>query len=230
MSAISLGDLDRATNVTVNVPGATTTMLDTDQKVRAAEELFDAAYKKGRHATFAVVTWVGYHAPDLLEVPALARAESGGAELASFIDGVVEGRGGTPPASFTVAAHSYGSTTAAEALVRTQHRVTSFVSYGSVGFRDGTTPQNLHADAVYATLSPHDTTAPPGNFFSQFARDDPIGIDGVKVFSSAAGDGTLAVTGHDMYPEKAPGQVGYLSEKSTSLDRIATIVATGKPR
>lgn len=227
VSAVCLGNLDTASNVTVNVPGAETTMEDTDQKVRAANEIVQAARREDKLASFAVVTWVGYHAPGLLEVPSTARARSGGVELAGFIDGAFESRGGRPPGSFTVAAHSYGSTTAAEALLLTENRVTSFVSYGSAGIRNGTA-EMLNTEAMYTTTGEKDRMADLGNNFS-LSTTAPHHIDGITEFSAEAGKDTLGVTGHDMYPDDDPDKVGYLSAGSNSLKHIAAIVAKGRP-
>ncbi len=156
------------------------------------------------------MSWFGYRAPALPEVPAQGRAAAGGAELASFLDGIHDSRGGAPR-RLTVLGHSYGSTTAAEALAQTRHRVDTFVTYGSVGFTDATKPEHLNVDRVYATEGQADHTAIKG----RIGRTDPRDLPDVEVFSSEAADGLEAVTGHDMYPETA-GQVGYLSPGSTA--------------
>lgn len=221
VAAVVLGDLDTAENVTVNVPGATTTLDSTLQKVRAASGLLNSAARLQGSTSFAVVSWFGYRAPALPEVPAQGRAAAGGAELASFLDGIHDSRGGAPR-RLTVLGHSYGSTTAAEALAQTRHRVDTFVTYGSVGFTDATKPEHLDVDRVYATEGQADHTAIKG----RIGRTDPRDLPDVEVFSSEAAKGLEAVTGHDMYPETA-GQVGYLTPGSTAQDTISQIVATG---
>lgn len=221
VAAVVLGDLDTAENVTVNVPGATTTLDSTLQKVRAASGLLNSAARLQGSTSFAVVSWFGYRAPALPEVPAQGRAAAGGAQLASFLDGIHDSRGGAPR-RLTVLGHSYGSTTAAEALVQTRHRVDTFVTYGSVGFTDATKPEHLNVDRVYATEGQADHTAIKG----RVGRTDPRDLPDVEVFSSEAAGGLAAVTGHDMYPEAA-GQVGYLTPGSTAQDTISQIIATG---
>ena len=221
VAAVVLGDLDTAENVTVNVPGATTTLDSTLQKVRAASGLLNSAARLQGSTSFAVVSWFGYRAPALPEVPAQGRAAAGGAELASFLDGIHDSRGGAPR-RLTVLGHSYGSTTAAEALVQTRHHVDTFVTYGSVGFTDATKPEHLNVDRVYATEGQADHTAIKG----RIGRTDPRDLSDVEVFSSEAAGGLTAVTGHDMYPETA-GQVGYLTPGSTAQDTISQIIATG---
>lgn len=221
VAAVALGDLDTASNVTVNVPGATTTLDSMGEKVRAANGLLETAWKHRRSESFAVVSWIGYRAPGVIEVPRQDRAHAGGANLASFLDGIHDSRS-TAPRSVTVLGHSYGSTTAAEALAQTRYRVDSFVTYGSVGFTDTTTPEHLNVGRVYATEGAEDHTAR----FGRIGRTDPRDLPDVGRFSAEAAAGSKAVTGHDMYPDSG---VGYLSRDATSQQTIAKIIATGKP-
>lgn len=221
VAAVVLGDLDTASNVTVNVPGAMTTLDSMGEKVRAANGLLETAWKHRRSESFAVVSWIGYRAPGVIEVPRQDRAHAGGANLASFLDGIHDSRG-TAPRSVTVLGHSYGSTTAAEALAQTRHRVDSFATYGSVGFTGTTTPEHLNVDRVYAAEGTNDHTAR----FGRIGRTDPRDLPDVDTFSAEATAGGKAVTGHDMYPDIG---VGYLSRDATSQQTIAKIIATGKP-
>ena len=220
IAAVALGDLDTASNVTVNVPGAMTTLGSVGEKVTAANGLLTSAWKLRTAESFAVVTWIGYHAPGAVEVPRQDRAHAGGANLSGFLDGIHDSRGAAP-GSLTVLGHSYGSTTAAEALAQTRHRVDSFVTYGSVGFTDTTRPAHLNVGRVYATEGADDHTA----VFGRIGRTDPRDLPGVAVFTAEAVGGSKAVTGHAMYPDSG---VGYLSPNATSQQTIATIIATGK--
>jgi hypothetical protein len=221
VAAVALGDLDTASNVTVNVPGAMTTLDSMDEKVRAANGLLGTAWKQRRSESFAVVSWIGYHAPGAVEVPSQARATAGGANLASFLDGI-HGSRGSAPRSLTVLGHSYGSTTAAESLAQTRYRVDSLVTYGSVGFTDTTTPEHLNVDHVYATEGSADHTA----ILGRIGRTDPRDLPDVDTFSADDSAGGSAVTGHDMFPDNG---VGYLSRDATAQQTIAKIIATGKP-
>ncbi|WP_232832905.1 alpha/beta fold hydrolase [Curtobacterium oceanosedimentum] len=179
------------------------------------------AWKQRRSESFAVVSWVGYRAPGAVEVPSQARAAAGGANLASFLDGIHDSRG-SAPRSLTVLGHSYGSTTAAEALAQTRHRVDSLVTYGSVGFTDTTTPEHLNVDHVYATEGSADHTA----ILGRIGRTDPRDLPDVDTFGADDSPGGSAVTGHDMFPDSG---VGYLSRDATAQQTIAKIIATGKP-
>ncbi|WP_282819430.1 alpha/beta hydrolase [Curtobacterium flaccumfaciens] len=221
VAAVVIGDLDTASNVTVNVPGATSAVDSMDEKVRAANGLLATAWKQRRSESFAVVSWIGYRAPGAVEVPSQARATAGGANLASFLDGIHDSRG-SAPRSLTVLGHSYGSTTAAEALAQTRYRVDSLVTYGSVGFTDTTTPDHLNVDHVYATEGSADHTA----ILGRIGRTDPRDLPDVDTFSADDSAGGSAVTGHDMFPDSG---VGYLSRDATAQQTIAKIIATGKP-
>ncbi|MGN7192173.1 alpha/beta hydrolase [Curtobacterium sp. MCBA15_004] len=228
VAAVSLGDLDTAANVTVNVPGMSSDVAGMGGRVVAAEGLLRRAHETDSDQTYAVVSWVGYHAPVPGTVGLPDRSESGAAELASFLDGIHDSRTGGPPDRVTVAAHSYGSTTAVQGLELTRHRVDSFVSYGSVGFPYGTEVEDINASAVYATQAQADQLATVGQRLGILTRADPRLFDGVQVFSSEAGPETESVTGHDMWHDPESDDVGYLSKKSRSLQEIAEIVAKGK--
>lgn len=221
VAAVVIGDLDTASNVTVNVPGAKTKVGGMGENVTAASALLKAAWRGRSDESFAVVSWIGYRTPEPVEVFSQKRAINGGANLASFLDGIHDSRG-SAPRSVTVLAHSYGSTTAAQALAQTRYRIDSFVSYGSAGFTDATTPAHLNVDQVYATEGSADPWANVG----QFGRTDPREVEDVDTFSAEASHGGKAVTGHDMFPDSG---VGYLSPNATSQHTIAKIIATGKP-
>lgn len=229
VAAISLGDVDAASNVTVNVPGMNSNVAEMNTAVTAADQLIRAAEGEDPEGSYAVVSWMGYNSPDPLEVASSARASSGAAELASFLDGLHESRVDDPAGSVTVMAHSYGSTTTSEALLLTQHRVDSFISYGSVGLTNEATVADLQADEVYATRAEGDGLAPLGLVLGRVTRTDPLDVDGVQVFSAEDGPGTEAVTKHDMFAEAGSDQYGYLSAGSTTLQTISQIVATGRP-
>ncbi|WP_412147889.1 alpha/beta hydrolase [Curtobacterium flaccumfaciens] len=221
VAAVVIGDLDTASNVTVNVPGAKTKVGGMGENVTAASALLKAAWRGKPDESFAVVSWIGYRTPEPVEVFNQKRAINGGANLASFLDGIHDSRG-SAPRSVTVLGHSYGSTTAAQALTQTRYRIDSFVSYGSAGFTDTTTPTHLNVDQVYATEGSADRWANVG----QFGRTDPREFEDVDTFSAEASDDGKKVTGHDMFPGSG---VGYLSPNATSQHTIAKIIATGKP-
>lgn len=134
LAAASLGDLDTAGSVTVNMPGATTTVTSMPEKVEAAAALLAQA-NRARSGSYAVVSWIGYRAPQFHEVGTAYVAKAGAPRLAGFLDGVHESRSKNPAASINVTAHSHGSTTSSYALQRTEHPVDAFLSCGSMAPR-----------------------------------------------------------------------------------------------
>ncbi|CAM5449227.1 alpha/beta hydrolase [Leifsonia shinshuensis] len=240
VAGISIGDLDTATNVGVNVSGMSSNVGDMVNGDEAAAELFNAASKKNPSGSYAVVNWVGYRSPTIHTVHGMERADSGGERLAGFLNGINASRqeAGGPVTQFNVYAHSYGSTVAVEALKRIDFEVDALVTYGSAGVKNGTTIDQLHTGAVYATHASRDITAPLGQLGSKGL--DPLNMKGVRPFSaeaSTASDGTRlkATTMHAMYQEEDTwtpfhwdGTVGYLSKESTSLNRMGYLLATGR--
>lgn len=227
-AAVSIGDLDTASTVVVNVPGAGTTLDGIRGTLNAAADLQRETMRDGGGPT-AVVAWLGYRAPSFPEVPNMDRATSGAERFATFLDGMHDSRRDSPPDRVTVIAHSYGSTLVAIAVQLTEHRIDDFVAYGSPGFPTGTEVADLNVDEVHATEASADSTAIWGRLSAGPSRTDPREVSGVHVFSSEAGVGTRAVTTHDMTPDQSDGAVGYLSPDSTTMASIARIAVGGEP-
>ncbi|MEV8215178.1 alpha/beta hydrolase [Leifsonia sp. NPDC077715] len=234
-AAVSLGDLDRATNVTVNVPGAGSKLAGgLAPHLRAGRDLARAASKENSNSTYAMVSWFGYRAPAPSEVGAPNRGMDGAKPLAIYLDGLHAGRPGNEPARVNVTGHSYGSTTASYALKLTKYPTSTFTSLGSVGFGTGTSVADLNVGHVFATES-NDPIAGFGRTITFTSRTDPRDIDGVTVFPSVGVPGARDVTGHDLHPEVGkgkdvrpdPDRVGYLSPKSAAQVGTAKIVANG---
>ena len=72
-AAISLGDLDTASRVAVNVSGMYSSVDGMDNGVKGAETLRDAAGSARNGKSYAVVTWIGYRSPTVLDVEGLAK-------------------------------------------------------------------------------------------------------------------------------------------------------------
>ncbi|PPH28887.1 hypothetical protein [Rathayibacter rathayi] len=64
-----------------------------------------------------------------------------------------------------------------------------------------------------------------GRFWGLGQRIDLRTIDGVRTLSAQQGDGTRAVTGHDMSPDESTGAVGYLSPDSTPFASVVRVMA-----
>ena len=236
-TAISFGDVDTASNIGVNVPGIGSTVDGIGNALGGAKELFKAANNANPSATYAMVTWYGYRTPGKppgdTGVWSLDRANAGATNLANFLDGVHAFRalGASPmPEHVVVFAHSYGSTTATEALKLTTYQVDAFVTYGSAGVKNGTTLDELHTDKMFSTLSSGDAVAPKGYGGLANDRVNPIGLKGVTEFSARTGE--KKVNAHDMFTEgdswsiwNLSEDIGYLTAGTSSLDKMGEILA-----
>lgn len=135
------GDLERADRIAVVVPGVGNrlsnfyTGLD-GVRLRApaeqARQLYGEARRRDPDARVAVVSWLGYDAPDGLGRDAIRQelAGQGAAALARFVDGLSAYR---PRATVTVIGHSYGSVVAGLAAHGFSWQVRDLVAVGSPG-------------------------------------------------------------------------------------------------
>lgn len=111
-AAVSIGNPDTAMRNAILVPGTGQDLARFDASNNKALSMFDAAMQadKSLEGKLAVTTWMGYDRPmDLMEAAFPGRAESGGAALDTFLDGMHASHEATP-AIDTVIGHSYGST------------------------------------------------------------------------------------------------------------------------
>lgn len=119
--AIALGDLDRARDVALTVPGFGTDAGSAPVQSVTAAHVEQAADVLGDGRSHATMFWIGYDAPDNLPwreggadavgVLTGGMARAGGRHLVATIDGLEQMRRHDP--HLTVIGHSYGSTTAA---------------------------------------------------------------------------------------------------------------------
>lgn len=230
---ISTGNADTASHIGVNVPGMNADMRGIGNGVSASQSLYESASGLAENGEkIAVITWFDYRTPGYGGVLVPLRAQVGANSLASFIDGIGAVRADHTAAQVAVFAHSYGSTTAAEALKQTHFRINTFGAYGSAGFQSGTTRGELNADSVYATQADADPWAPTGQHGS--FRKNPIDIDGIEPFSAEGKHGEAGVTVHDMFTSGQDrtegGRVGYLSVGTTVANEFGHVLVNGKLR
>lgn len=256
LGALSIGNPDTADTVTWRVPGMGAETNGAPGMMDELQHIYDQT--SGSRAT---VLWVGYDTPDgahhrdtlgSSQVLSNEPAYQGAIPLAHALDSFQETRranaqyvAGTwnldqlPQADpqVNVAAHSYGTPTAAYALTMTEHQVDTYVMYGSVGVDPDYAPNaqalNVARDAqgnpeVYATQARGDMIAVPlGQTLSPFGGEQRISPTddawGAKVFSSDGGPGenNLPTTGH-MGVE--PEGNGYTEPGTQSLNSIAAIL------
>ncbi|MBS45176.1 MAG: hypothetical protein CMH83_18800 [Nocardioides sp.] len=136
--ALGIGDLDTADDLAVMVPGVTTTTDDLPDSAQDAVNVYESARSQGDGSSVGVMFWLGYDAPDELYDPATLtedRAETGGGQLADYLDGLRASRSDDP--HLTAIGHSYGSTTLSHALDDHDPDVDDAVLVGSPGAGEG---------------------------------------------------------------------------------------------
>ncbi|KZX20160.1 alpha/beta hydrolase family protein [Rathayibacter tanaceti] len=235
LAAVSIGDLDTATNVTYAVPGMGQTTEGMTQWTKASQNL-QSLLPPGS----AVVAWIGYETPpmpeDGLEVLSSTDAVAGGAALASAVQGLSAVRGDDIPKP-NVVAHSYGSTVMAAAASRSDVDLGVVVTLGSAGLPDSVDEaSDLHAEAVYAgqarsklvgETESGDEAAWMGREFSTDHHTNPADEDfGAQVFGvETGGEAGRVVTNHDVLKSDVGDLAGYLDEQTESLRNVARAVS-----
>ncbi len=197
LAAVSVGNLDTAAQVTFNVPGMGTFTNDMQTWTQSAQNVWEVQLAMGAPQSHAVVAWIGYVTPPVGVDAALGGyAASGAPLLTSAIEGFHAARGPNKPAAVSVIAHSYGATTAANAIADADLDLFAFVRLGAAGVEPRiNSVKSLNASHIYAGEAKRDVEARWG----QVARHDPrVPSFGAKVLS-VDGDTELqlhAVTGH----------------------------------
>lgn len=246
LAAIAIGNMDTADNITWNVPGMGTTAGSMDDWAQASQNIYDAQVRSGE-SNPAVVAWIGYHTPEMIDAPSLdvlstAQADVGGDRLAASLNGFNAASDGRT-AYVSVAAHSYGTTTTAYALTRTDFDINSVAFFGSAGLDGAVVDEasDMHVKdgpdgqpAVFATQATQDDVAPMGRRGS--FRTDPLEDGfGSHEFSSEGDEGrSLKQTlGHSVLgtdddkwnPTHTYDEHGYLDTGTQSLDSVAKITS-----
>jgi hypothetical protein len=137
-AAVSIGNPDTASRTATFVPGTGQDMAAFQGSDRKSAEMFRATLLADPRLSandVAVTTWMGYDRPmDLGEAAWPGRAESGGAGLDSFLDGMHASHTGPTPAIDTVIGHSYGSTLVGGAATGGNHLAAdNVIAVGSPG-------------------------------------------------------------------------------------------------
>ncbi|MGP3979761.1 alpha/beta hydrolase [Streptomyces sp. KR80] len=210
-----VGDLTRASRVSVVVPGVDTNLVnfertDPDRVYSApagmARSLYDAERAARPDARTAVVAWADYTAPAGLGMDAATGrlAEDGAARLRSFVDALP----GAPRVSLFC--HSYGSVVCGVAARRLSSRVTDIAVSGSPGMRVENTAGLGTKARVWATRDADDwiQDVPYLEFGELGHGADPVSDGfGARVLSAAG----------------AVGHTGYFEPGTESLESFAEI-------
>lgn len=239
LAAISIGDLDTSAYSSFLVPGmgsngpSTPTDL-TDAALSLWMEQKTLAAHNGIEGDSAVVAWMAYDAPEMFpqstEVFNGDRAAEGGEKFESVLLGYQATREASGNDSYlSVVAHSYGSTTAANALVNLpQGTVDSFTTLGSAGLENSIGSASDLNTSVYAMQGwEFGGIAAVGRTFS--GRQDPTDADfGSVVLNTEAQyvDGVSQTNSnrHDLYSGDNPwSHRGYLDHGTSSLNNTALV-------
>ncbi|TNM38559.1 hypothetical protein FHP29_15100 [Nocardioides albidus] len=151
--AVGVGDLDTATDVSVQVPGIMTEMSGVGGNTDEAIRLYESARYNGDGSSVATLFWLGYDTPESPLDPATYtpdRAADGGQRLADAVEGLRASRS-DDPAHLTVIGHSYGSTATSYAATDHDLAADDVVLIGSPGAGPADTAADFSvgADHVY---------------------------------------------------------------------------------
>jgi hypothetical protein len=168
-AAIAIGNPDYADNTSVVVPGTGSSVASgwLSDGHNDAMNLWDQARHADPTHTHAVISWMGYDAPDgfsdtRVGNPTLAR--EGGDLLAADVNGLWVTHH-DPSQHVTVLGHSYGSTTVADAFARSGMHANDAVLLGSPGTDVATSAADFHLDG--------------GKLYVGAASTDPVSYIGV---------------------------------------------------
>ncbi|MEU9692378.1 alpha/beta hydrolase [Amycolatopsis japonica] len=229
---VSAGNPDTAVNVATYVPGTGSELSKIGGDLNRSDKMWAAATTSGSPST-AVVTWLGYDAPnEITDAASPKYADGGKAALAQFQDGLRETHQGAPSHN-TVMGHSYGTTVVGHAAVDGGLAADElvFVASPGVGAHD---VSELHLDGVnqdeigkhvHATVAEHDMIN-LANLeiagYDPILGQDPADADfGGQVFTSAPG-----TDGWGGYSKEAHSE--YWEDNNPSLNNLGQIIA-GKP-
>ena len=246
------GDLTTAEHIAVVVPGIMNTIGNFDDHLaRNARDLWAEA--SARNGRTAVIAWLGYDTPELLNAVSKGRAVEYESELRSFLDSLPE------QAHVTVVAHSYGTVLVGEAASRGL-AADDLVMVGSPGTRlHHATDADLEPGAqVYAGVSDTDYVVGRTGYGSIVCPEKALGagwLTGLRwVISPVTGplswitdscntdpDGDVKGLAHGINPahedfgaieittDDVDGHSSYFDPDSSSLEAIAQIVTGSHP-
>ncbi|MER5947733.1 alpha/beta hydrolase [Streptomyces sp. NPDC001904] len=214
---IAMGNPDTADHTGILVPGTNTDMEGVPGQLSRIDKLQNSAERQSHGESVAMITWLGYDAPeasatDFDSVGGTGRAEDAAPDLRQFVAGTHASHDGSPSHT-TVLGHSYGST------------VVGAAAAGSNG---------LGADDVVVVGSPgmtvdeaSDLQMDPEHVWVGGAEDDPI-IDNFSGYT--LGDNPMnAPFGGNNFEVDTHGHSGYWDEGSDSLRNQGSIIGGRRP-
>jgi hypothetical protein len=223
VAAVAVGDVDTAAHVAVFVPGFSTTVSGAltghDGRADALRRQADGLSTRSDGGGVAVVSWLGYEAPQARDVLRPTRsvlhdeaARRGAERLSAFWAGLDASR--STPVHLTALGHSYGSLTTGLAL-GPGTPVDDVVLFGSPGIGTSDVRElGLQPGRVNVVEARRDAVADLAAF-----GPDPNQLDGVTGLSARE----AVVDGRRL--SGSIGHSSYLSPGSTSQYGIAAVVA-----
>ncbi|WP_049571938.1 alpha/beta hydrolase [Streptomyces sp. SBT349] len=209
---VSQGNPDTAANTAVLVPGTGTALGQMGGQIERIGIMQEAALDRDR-GDVAVISWLGYDAPELSDsVLTRERADEGAEDLRDFTSGLRAAHDGTD-GHLTVVGHSYGSTT--------------------VGAADAG-GDGLAADDIVVLGSPgltvdraEDLHISPDRLWVGAAADDLVAnhLSGLTLGAAPQDEGFGA---REMYVDTS-GHSGYWDANSRSLENMGAIIAGVDP-
>ncbi|MFB1293920.1 alpha/beta hydrolase [Mycobacterium sp. pW049] len=137
-AAVAIGNPDTAVNTAVIVPGTSASVRDgwLSDGHNDAINLYDESLAAAPREPTAVISWMGYDTPESFADPNIANtglARAGGDALAWDVNSLSVTHEAGVPQHVTVAGHSYGSTTVADAFANSGMRADDAILLGSPG-------------------------------------------------------------------------------------------------
>lgn len=230
-AAIALGDPDTAANTAVLVKGAATSVREGTLAQTEAARLYQESARADSGKRTAVVTWLGYDAPDNWYDPGLREpnmARTGGRALAADVNALAVTHEGAP-AHMTVVGHSYGSTVVADAAAVYGMHANDVVLVGSPGTDLAHSAADFHLAAgghLYVGAASGDAvTWSPG-------RVTGPGLIGVN-FGGLGDDPSVDGYGSTRFKAEVPGNsvnpvsdhLHYFDDGSESLFSMSDVVS-----
>jgi hypothetical protein len=233
-AAVALGDLDSAEYVSVMVPGMGSNVAGSMARyTTAARHLYDEQHRwAGRFdsdSTFATVAWLGYHAPQHVDVATGGKATAGAEHLQGTLRGIQAATTEGGSRHVTLIGHSYGSLVAGKSLTDPGEPVgvdtAVFVGSPGVGVDH---VDDLDVSQVFVGEAAGDHVAD----FGRFRRDPSDRGFGAEIISVSGGEDPI--TGRELTESR--GHSEYYDAGTESLRNIALIglghpesVTTGGP-
>ncbi|QWF78817.1 alpha/beta hydrolase [Amycolatopsis sp. CA-230715] len=228
---VSSGNPDEAENVATFVPGTGAKLAEVGDQVARSDLMLRSAQDAGSPST-AVVTWIGYDAPQniILDSPRSVFADNAERPLHDFQAGLLASHPNDPshtPPHTTVIGHSYGTTAIGQTARDHGLAADDLVFAGSpgVGVRHA---DQLHLDNVppdqvgkhvFSTAAPTDPIPILTNFHTENTDDiDPLGPDPTMPwFGGQSFDADASSPFHS--------HSDYWEPRSSSLRRMGQVIA-----